>query len=378
MIKIVKTLSLTLVAALAAACATDEGDPSLMMMRRPDAGRVDAGARDSGPVAPREVCNNGLDDDRNGRVDDGCTCTPGTMQPCFDGVPENAGRGVCSRGTQRCDGSGEFGAWGACMGSVTPSAERCDGMDNDCDGTVDTPACRCRPGESRMCYTGPMGTENQGLCHGGTQMCAGDAMSDFGPCTGEVVPTMEICMDMLDNDCDGMVDEDCPLCPPGQEPIFDLDDTMYGQQIHIYSTDTPRYHVRCGPPRCMMGEAAITGGMGDAFLGCSRIPTCRMGESIDIVQDAMGTRLICQRCAFVIEYSKCSPHHQRHCAPPINVMCMGGQIPRFELAARTWVCASPDNCDTVVDIDGMIYPGGAHVCIPCAGGGGGVDPGGGG
>ncbi len=369
------SFALLIVALVASGCATDEAEMSVTP--RGDAGRADSGARPDATSVARELCNNGLDDDSNGRVDDGCTCMPGTMQSCFQGAPPLAGRGVCARGTQRCEGNGEFGVWGGCQGSGSPTAELCDGLDNDCDGTVDTPACHCRANESRVCYTGPAGTQDQGICHGGMQTCVGESMTDFGPCVGEVLPAMEVCMDHIDNDCDGMVDEDCPLCPPGQEPIFDLDDTAYGQMISIFAADSSRYHVRCGPPRCPPGQAQITGGMGDAFLGCSPIPPCRMGETLDVVQNAMGTALRCQRCAFVIEYSKCTPHHQRHCAPPVDVMCGGGEIPRFDLEGRRWLCAPVANCGTVVDIDGMIIPGGAHVCIPCDGGGGGGGEGGG-
>ncbi|MEZ4409876.1 MAG: MopE-related protein [Polyangiales bacterium] len=89
----------------------------------------------------RETCGNGLDDDCNGRPDDGCACIPGTVQDCFLGPPLRRGVGQCSGGTQRCEGSGEFGAWGACAGAIGPSSETCDNLDNDCNGCVDEGLC---------------------------------------------------------------------------------------------------------------------------------------------------------------------------------------------------------------------------------------------
>ncbi len=89
----------------------------------------------------RETCGNGLDDDCNGRPDDGCACIPGTVQDCFLGPPLRRGVGQCSGGTQRCEGSGEFGSWGACAGAIGPSAETCDQLDNDCDGCADEGLC---------------------------------------------------------------------------------------------------------------------------------------------------------------------------------------------------------------------------------------------
>ncbi len=89
----------------------------------------------------RETCGNGVDDDCNGAVDDVCPCLPGTVQDCTLGPPGRRAVGVCSGGTQRCAGSGEFGTWAACEGAIGPSPEVCDGADNDCNGCVDDGLC---------------------------------------------------------------------------------------------------------------------------------------------------------------------------------------------------------------------------------------------
>ena len=140
-----------------------------------DAGARDAGARDAGATAAdgattedgaaagdgggREVCANGLDDDGDGMVDEGCPCIPGTSQRCYPRAAAEVGRGPCAQGTQGCEGEGEFGTWTECVGAVTPVAEVCgDGLDQDCTGAADDgDACLCRPGATEPCYTGPRG-----------------------------------------------------------------------------------------------------------------------------------------------------------------------------------------------------------------------------
>ena len=185
-----------------------------------------------GPQQP-EACD-GLDNDCDGTVDDGLgqttcgigacivtvdNCAGGVSQTCTSGTP---GTETCSDvGTDDdCDGdsaelvdgvfSGDActtGLQGVCAAGTTAcgvvslvcnqstpaSSEACDGLDNDCDGTVDS--------FTETCYTGPAGTEGVGLCTAGTQTCEAGL---FNTCS-DITPVAELLND-LDDDCDGVVD----------------------------------------------------------------------------------------------------------------------------------------------------------------------------
>tara|TARA_B100000609_G_scaffold196617_1_gene192318 strand:- start:644 stop:2293 length:1650 start_codon:yes stop_codon:yes gene_type:complete len=129
------------------------------------------------------------------------SCTSGQQRACYDGPANTRAKGACKDGTQVCSG----GSWGACVGAVKPATERCDSLDNDCDGQTDE-GCQCTDGQQRSCYTGPAGTQGQGACRAGTQTCTS---GQWGVCTGEVKPSSETCGDQVDNDCNGQVDDLC-------------------------------------------------------------------------------------------------------------------------------------------------------------------------
>ena len=107
------------------------------MCSSPLAGNVGCGTVE---FCGTDGAGNGLDDNCDGKVDDICTCVIGSVQKCFLGPPGKRNVGHCTDGQQTCQGL-EFGSWGDCKGSFSPSAETCDGVDNDCNGCSDDGLC---------------------------------------------------------------------------------------------------------------------------------------------------------------------------------------------------------------------------------------------
>ena len=93
------------------------------------------------------LCN-GLDDDCDGEVDEGCPCSPGQTQACFLGPKNYRNKGTCADGTQTCKvtmrGTRSVGRWGECVGGISPKQDVCDNADNNCNGCDDDKLC-CQP-----------------------------------------------------------------------------------------------------------------------------------------------------------------------------------------------------------------------------------------
>jgi hypothetical protein len=137
-----------------------------------------------------------VDDNCNGLVDEDYAPTPTT---CGIGACEAAGELVCQDGqlSDTCN-------------QGQPTAELCDNIDNDCDGTTDEAL-------TQICYTGPTGTEGVGICQGGTQTCSAGA---WGSCAGQVTPQTEINCNGIDENCNGMAD-DCPINDQDGDGVLD-------------------------------------------------------------------------------------------------------------------------------------------------------------
>lgn len=163
-------------------------------------------------VPGSETCN-GNDDDCDGATDEGdvaqASCyqhMTGCVDSNDDGVFECSG--ICTAGVRECiDGRMQD-----CEGQTAPATdEDCDlpaggalPIDEDCDGEVDE-GCSCTAGAMRDCYSGPQGTAGVGECELGTQACTGGV---WGPCTSQIVPVPETCMNLgADDDCNGETDD---------------------------------------------------------------------------------------------------------------------------------------------------------------------------
>lgn len=170
----------------------------------------DDDANDVHPGLGESCDDTGRDEDCDGTIDEMCDCTFPSDRPCT--MP-----GVCAMGTEACDS--ETGRFGMCSIEPERSESRCDGFDEDCDGTTDE-------GVTIDCY---LDEDEDGYpADGATRLasCADPARPFVGGCPSnttnrepadgadcndddpDVHPNaIELCDLSVDHDCDGTVDE---------------------------------------------------------------------------------------------------------------------------------------------------------------------------
>jgi hypothetical protein len=132
---------------------------------------------------PAEVCN-GLDDDCVLGCDNGFACCAGMTSSC----------------TTSCGTTGSSLCSGTCtVGTCVPPAELCNGLDDDCDTTVDE-GFTCVQNTTSSCTTSCNST--------GTHVCNAACTGYTGSCT----PPPENCSNGVDDDCNGLIDSADPAC----------------------------------------------------------------------------------------------------------------------------------------------------------------------
>jgi|GEM_PF-1040585 len=184
-----------------------------------------------------EVSCDGLDNDCNGQTDEDfqLTLANGTI---VRGIGKECGTGACGPGITMCNGTSDAIV---CSSELGIQPEKCNGIDDDCDGKTDADDPDLLANDERDC-------ENQaGVCAGTKKplsLCQG---GNWAACTTNTYQTLrptfegtsEVHCDGLDNDCNGQTDEDFSVVLPN-------DATAVGAG------------AACGVGRCAGGVTACT------------------------------------------------------------------------------------------------------------------------
>jgi MYXO-CTERM domain-containing protein len=159
------------------------------------------------PMDPMNWKQYGCDGDFNDFVFyvTGLNCQGGGVD-CDTGMP-----GVCAGGTTQCSSGGMNIS---CVSNIKPSSEICNGLDDDCDGTVDNPDA---PG---LCPTGFVCSQGQCLgactnsefpCNPPTECDKTDQLCKDPACIGVTCGAEQTCYQgSCIGGCNGVI------CPPGQ------------------------------------------------------------------------------------------------------------------------------------------------------------------
>jgi MYXO-CTERM domain-containing protein len=319
-------------------------------------GKIDENLTTCSCSPQQEQCN-GRDDDCDGRVDEASTNGPPLTRPC--------GTGTCS-GIETCNFVANCGAlpgapncsgFGGCT-APAPTAETCNGLDDNCDGIKDGLQAQC----STM---NPLPPENfavddprnnpgdpsnnpipENICHPGFKVCpvVAGPPNNFGSCQNEVKPcnsasnnAPDSCTDGcngLDDDCDNLIDEDfqpadcsngCGIgttqcidgvlsCnsvaqPPGSDGCNNVDDDCDGNTDEDFACDDqtpkPGFPATCNPkPASCDPSPTCTSDNCCCACTCSGGPNTCAGEQVC----ASGTKL-CQAEPAQQESCDCSDNN---------------------------------------------------------------------
>ena len=326
-----------------------------------------------------EQCDT-LDNDCNGITDEGCDCVDGNSQSCYGGPSDTKGVGLCHGGEQSCND----GSWSSsCSGQRLPAAESCNGSDDDCDGKTD----EGNPGAGASCDTGVPGICAAGErdCQGGKLVCvqlnspaSKDACGDGidNDCDGTVDEGVGESCNLKDDDCDGQIDEDisapCTVfgtkgvcsqgsyqcsagvldCIPNQGPSTETCDGKDNDCDGTIDDGNPGGGGSCtanAPGICANGSYKCVGGSLDCVAGPAKTEVCNFKDDDCDGNTDEG-----------LDGGSCSTGYLGECAAG-TFICAGGYLKCKGInGIKPEICDNKDNdCDGIVDT----FPcGPAKIC----------------
>ena len=233
-----------------------------------------------------------IDDDRDG-LGDACDSCVGVTGPeicdgidndCDNSIDEDPilsprcevpGGGSCGVGVPVCEGGQVI-----CEPLTTAQDELCNGLDDDCDGRTDEQVSD----EGQRCFT-----DLPGQCSIGISVCVSGELQ----CDAQNGSSDEIC-DLIDSDCDGLIDEgtrnSCGLCGETSAELCDGVDQDCDGQVDEESTCPDRLTCfggecvdRCNSNECFGDTICVDGFCVDSCydINCPQGQTCEAGSCVD-------------------------------------------------------------------------------------------------
>ncbi len=191
---------------------------------------------------------------------EGLACA-GDGEPCE--VPD--AQGVCSLGITECSNTGAL----ECKPLATPSAERCDNLDNDCNGETD---------------------EGDGLCPGGEVCSRGQCVPVCGQSEFDcIVSPYTECIDgiCIDPRCKDKVCEGEQICVEGEcRAACDGVVCPVGRACRFGACVDPCAGVTCGEQRVCVDGACV---LSCACAGCAAGTSCEASTGQCVDDDCLGT-----------------------------------------------------------------------------------------